>query len=118
MYKDIGSGYYYFQYFLDTAVDGDFTISQGYGISADMSYDRSCDTSEETISSSSSSVVQKGQYGYANVTTGTSIYYGFSSYRLQNIIFIDGIGGLQHGDTFVKGVTTVTVNIQSNCGTL
>lgn len=118
MYADVATGYYEFQYFLNTAVDGDFTISQGYGISADMSYDSSCDTSEETISSSSSSTVLRGQYGYASVTTGTSIYYGFSSYRLQNIIFIDGIGGLQHGDTFVKGVTTVTVNITTDCGLL
>jgi hypothetical protein len=119
MYVDVGTGQYSFQYFLDTAVDGDFTITPSGGISADMYFDYPCTgASEVNFGNSPGSTVLRGQYGYASVTTGTSIYYGFSSYALQNIIFIDGIGGLQHGDTFVRGATTVTVNITTDCGLL
>lgn len=116
MYVDGATGYYYFQYFLNTAVDGDFTITANGGISANMSYDGGCATSEEIISSSSSSVVQKGQFLYGFVSSGISAVYGFSSYALQNVIYINGEPyGLQHGDTFVRGVTTVTVNISTFC---
>ena len=116
MYVDIATGQYFFQYFLNNAVDGDFTITANGGISANMSYDGYCATSEEIISSSSSSVVQKGQFLYGFVSSGISAVYGFSSYALQNIIYINGEPyGLQHGDTFVRGATTVTVNISTFC---
>ena len=118
MYEDIASGFYEFQYYLDDAVDGDFTISANGGISANMYFSGDCTGgSEVTFLNSSSSTVLKGQYGYSSVTTGESTSYGFGSYELQNAVYIDG-NFYNHGSTFVKGVTTVTVNIQTNCGGL
>ena len=114
------SGYYEFQYYLDEAVDGDFTITSNGGISANMYFSGNCTGgSEVTFLNSSSSTVLKGQYGYASVTTGESTSYGFGSYELQNAVYIDGEPQyLQHGDTFVRGATTVTVHIQTSCGGL
>jgi hypothetical protein len=115
MYIDYGVSQYYFQYFLNTAVDGDFTITANGGISADMYFGAGCSGgSEVNFGNSPSSTVIKGQYGYGFVTTGQSSTYGFSSYTLQNSLFVDG-NFYQHGDTFVKGVTTVTVNIFTGC---
>jgi hypothetical protein len=120
MYEDIASGFYEFQYYLDNAVEGDFTITSNGGISANMYFSGDCSLgSEVTFLNSSSSTVLKGQYGYASVTTGESTSYGFGSYELQNAVYIDGEPYvLQHGDTFVRGATTVTVNIQTSCGGL
>ena len=120
MYVDVATGYYAFQYFLDTAVDGDFTITPGGGISADMYFDYPCTgVSEVNFGNSVGSTVLKGQYQYGFVTTGQSSTYGFNAYALQNIVFINGEPyGLQHGDTFVRGVTTVTININTTCGLL
>ena len=117
MYVDVATGQYFFQYFLDTAVDGDFTISAGGGISADMYFSGDCSGgSEVNFGNASSSTVLKGQFGYGFTSTGISAAYGFSSYTLQNIVFIDGLGyGRANGDTFVIGVTTVTVNISTFC---
>jgi hypothetical protein len=120
MYADVGTGYYAFQYFLNTAVDGDFTITPGGGISADMYFDYPCTgASEVNFGNSAASTVLRGQYQYGYVTTGQSSTYGFGAYKLQNIVFINGEPyGLQHGDTFVRGVTTVTININTSCGLL
>jgi hypothetical protein len=117
MYVDGATGYYAFQYYLDTAVDGDFTISAGGGISADMYFGAGCSGgSEVNFGNASSSTVLKGQFGYGFTSTGISAVYGFSSYTLQNIVFIDGLGyGRANGDTFVIGATTVTVNISTFC---
>ena len=117
MYVDGATGYYAFQYYLDTAVDGDFTISAGGGISADMYFNAGCGGgSEVTFGNASSSTVLKGQYGFGYTSTGISATYGFSSYTLQNAVYIDGLGYARaNGDTFVIGVTTVTVNINTYC---
>ena len=118
MYIDYGVSQYYFQYFLNTAVDGDFTITANGGISADMYFSADCTGgSEVNFGNSAESVVLKGQYGYGFVTTGQSSTYGFSSYRLVNAVIIDG-NFYQHGDTFVRGVTTVTVNVTTDCSPL
>ena len=117
MYVDVATLQYFFQYFLNTAVDGNFTITANGGISADMYFSGDCSGgSEVNFGNSAESVVLKGQYGYGFVSSGIPAFYGFSSYALQNIIYINGEPyGLQHGDTFVRGVTTVTVNINTNC---
>jgi hypothetical protein len=118
MYIDYGVSQYFFQYFLNTAVDGNFTITANGGISADMYFSADCTGgSEVSFSNSAASTVIKGQYGYGFVTTGQSSTYGFSSYTLQNSLFVDG-NFYQHGDTFVRGVTTVTVNIFTGCSPL
>jgi hypothetical protein len=118
MYIDYGVSQYFFQYYLNTAVDGDFTITASGGISADMYFSGDCTGgSEVNFGNSPSSTVIKGQYGYGYVTTGQSSTSGFSSYTLQNSLFVDG-NFYQHGDTFVKGVTTVTVNIFTGCSPL
>ena len=65
---------------------------------------------------SSNVIRETDNYLYGFVSSGISAVYGFSSYALRNIIYINGEPyGLQHGDTFVRGVTTVTVNINTNC---
>jgi hypothetical protein len=118
MYVDGGTGQYTFQYYLDTAVDGDFTITANGGISADMYFEAGCSGgSEVNFGNASSSTVLKGQFGYGFTSTGISAVYGFSSYTLQNSLFVDG-NFYQHGDTFVRGVTTVTVNIFTGCSPL
>ena len=71
---------------------------------------------ETTFGNSDALTVTKGQFGYFFVTTGISAAYGFNSYNLQNVLYVDGdLYG--NGSTFVRGATTVTVNITTDCGT-
>jgi hypothetical protein len=115
---DDGSGQYIFNYTLDTAVDGNFTIDSPYGIGADMYLGSDCSgPSEGSIGNNVTSTVTKGQYGLFSVTTGTSAIYGFNSYRIYNVVYIDG-SPYYSGNTFTRGVTTVTVYINTDCRTL
>jgi hypothetical protein len=108
-------GEYVFVYNLSDAVDGNFTIDSPYGISADMYLGPDCiGPSEGSIGNSSSSTVTKGQFGSFNVGTGTYAIYGFSAYRIYNVVYIDG-SPYYPGSTFTRGVTTVTVGIDTNC---
>lgn len=117
MLVDISTGYYTFQCNLDTAVDGNFTINANNGILADMYFTSNCTLgSETTFGNSDALTVTKGQFGNFFVTTGISAAYGFNSYNLQNNLYVDG-DLYSNGSTFVKGVTTVTVNITTDCGT-
>jgi hypothetical protein len=118
MFIDAGTSYYAFQCFLNNAVDGNFTITANGGISADMYFGSGCSGGSETTFGNSDAVtVVKGQYDYIYVTTGINSFYGFGSYRLVNAVFIDG-AFLSHGDTFVRGATTVTINLTTDCGNL
>jgi hypothetical protein len=115
---DDGSGQYVFNYTLDTAVDGDFTIDSPYGIGADMYTVSDCSgPSEGSIGNNVTSTVTKGQYGLFSVTTGTFDIFGFSAYRLYNVVYING-SPYYSGNTFTRGVTTVTVYINTDCRTL
>lgn len=111
---DNASGYYVFSYYLDNAVEGDFTMNT-YGMSADMFFTLGCSgPSEDTIYNNAAVTVTKGQYGYGTVSTGYSTTYGFNSYRVNNFLYVDG-NYYQTGDTFVKGSTTVRVTISTSC---
>lgn len=115
---DNGSGEYVFNYTLDTAVDGNFTIDSPYGIGADMYLASDCSgLPEGSIGNNVTSTVTKGQYGLFSVTTGTQAIYGFSSYTMYNVVYIDG-NAYYSGNTFTRGVTTVTVYINTDCRTL
>jgi hypothetical protein len=70
--------------------------------------------SEDTIYNNASAVVTKGQYGLGNISTGYSTTYAFNYYKLNNYVYIDG-NYYQNGSTFVKGATTVTVSLSTNC---
>ena len=110
-----GSGFYNFVFELSTAVDGDFTFTSPSGITADMFFSSGCSgPSEATFGNSSAVTVSKGQYGYGDIPTTETTSYGFSSYRLNNFVYIDG-DYYANGSTFVRGVTTVTVSINTNC---
>lgn len=109
------SNRYVFQFELDTAVDGDFTVTANNGVQADMYFNAGCtDGSEVTFGNTPSTTVTRGQYGYGDVLTNEYHVYGFSSYRLINVVYIDG-DYYAHGSTFVRGATTVTVNITTSC---
>jgi hypothetical protein len=109
------SGEYVFVYNLSDAVDGNFTIDSPYGIGADMYLGTDCSgPSEGSIGNSSSSTVTKGQSGTFSVGTGTYALYGFGAYRIYNVVYIDGSPYFP-GSTFTRGVTTVTVGIDTNC---
>jgi hypothetical protein len=109
---------YFFEYYLDTAVDGDFTITSNSGITADFFFGVSCAGGvEATFGNVPSSTVTSGQYGTGFIATGESHVYGFDSYNLNNFVYIDG-DYYAHGSTFVRGATTVTVNITTSCQTL
>ena len=95
-----GSNNYVFQFYLDTAVDGDFTVTANNGVQADMYFNAGCtEQSEVTFGNTPSTTVTKGQYGYGDVLTTESDVYGFSSYRLINVVYIDG-DYYAHGSTF------------------
>ena len=70
--------------------------------------------SEGSIGNSSFSTVTKGQFGTFSVGTGTFALFGFSAYKIYNVVYIDG-SPYYHGSTFTRGVTTVTVGIDTNC---
>jgi hypothetical protein len=109
------SGEYVFVYNLSDAVDGNFTIDSPYGIGADMYLGTDCSVpSEGSIGNSAFSTVTKGQLGTFSVGTGTYALYGFSAYRIYNVVYIDG-SPYYNGSTFTRGVTTVTVSIDTNC---
>jgi hypothetical protein len=110
-----GLNKYVFQFYLDTAVDGDFTVTANNGVQADMYFNAGCtDGSEVTFGNTPSTTVTRGQYGYGDVLTNEYHVYGFSSYRMVNVVYIDG-DYYAHGSTFVRGATTVTVNITTSC---
>jgi len=118
LFVDNSTGYYTFQCYLNTAVDGNFTINANSGILADMYFTSNCTNgSETTFGNSDAFTVTKGQSGYFFVTTGISAAYGFNSYNLQNVLYVDG-DLYSNYSTFVRGATTVTVNIFTGCGTL
>ena len=69
---------------------------------------------EDTIYNNAAATVTKGQYGLGNISTGYSTSYAFNYYKLNNFVYIDG-DYYQHGSTFVKGATTVTVSLSTDC---
>jgi hypothetical protein len=112
---DNGSGEYIILCTLDTAVDGNFTIDSPYGVGADMYLGSDCNgPAEGSVGNNASLTVTKGQYGLFNLTTGLAPIYGFSAYRFYSFVYIDG-EYYADGSTFTRGVTTVTVNIDTNC---
>ena len=112
---DVSSGQYIINYNLSDAVDGNFTIDSFYGIGADMYLGTDCSgPSEGSIGNTGSSTVTRGQSGSFFLPTGTSAIFGFGAYRLYNVVYIDGSPYYQ-GSTFTRGVTTVTVGIDTNC---
>jgi hypothetical protein len=113
MYEDV-DGFYRFFYTLSDAVDGNFTISGPGGIYADMYMGETCIESEGSFTNSAAVTITKGQYGFGELPTIEPTYYGFSSYRLNNFVYVDG-NYYSNGSTFVIGVTTVTVNIVTSC---
>jgi len=110
---DGGAGYYLFSYTLSDAVEGDFTMNN-IGMSADMYFTYCSGPSEDTIYNNASATITKGQYGLGNISTGYSTTYAFNYYKLNNYVYIDG-DYYQHGSTFVKGATTVTVSLSTDC---
>ena len=112
---DNGSGQYVILCTLDTAVDGNFTITSPYGVGADMYLGSDCNgPSEGSVGNNASLTVTKGQYGLFNLTTGTAPIYGFSAYRFYGYVYIDG-EYYANGSTFTRGATTVTVNVTTDC---
>jgi len=100
---------------LDTAVEGDFTITTNGGLSGDVYFGAGCPFPADTqLFNNVSSTVPKGQYGSFNVATNED-GAGFLSYQLQNAVYIDGTGLLFSGQQFVRGATTVTINVITDC---
>lgn len=100
---------------LDTAVEGDFTITTNGGLSGDVYFGAGCPFPADTqLFNNVSSTVPKGQYGSFNVATNED-GAGFLSYELLNQVYIDGVGLLFSGQQFVRGATTVTINVITGC---
>jgi len=114
---DNGSGQYVFEYYLDTAVEGNITMDAN-GMSAETYVSVGCPfPSDLTIYNSVSATITKGQYGYGYINTGVSTTYGLNSSSLNNYVDIDGTR-YYTGDTFTRGVTTVRVTVNTNCQAL
>jgi hypothetical protein len=106
---------YNFTCHLNTAVEGDFTITTNGGLSGDVHFGLGCPFPADTqLFNSVSSTVPKGQYGSFNVATNQD-GAGFDSYTLQNVVYIDGVGPLFSGQQFVRGATTVTIDVVTDC---
>jgi hypothetical protein len=105
---------YYYDVYLDSVVEGTFSID-AYGISTDVYFTSDCTFgSEDTISSNAAATFTKGQSGTLYVPTGYSSVFGFVSQRVVNTIYING-NSYSNGSTFTLGNTTVTVVINRNC---
>lgn len=114
---DNGSGQYVFEYYLDTAAEGDITMDAN-GMSTEAYVSVGCPfPSDLTIYNSVSATITKGQYGYGYINTGVSTAYGLNSYSINNYVDIDGTR-YYTGDTFTRGVTTVRVTVNTNCQAL
>jgi hypothetical protein len=112
---DGGDGYYYYNYYLDNAVEGNFTIDAN-SLYADMFFSSCVGPSEDTIFNNTSTTITKGQYGSGNLSTLYSTAFAFAYQRLGNQIAIDG-NYYSNGSTFTKGATTVTIVINTSCQT-
>jgi hypothetical protein len=112
---DGGDGSYYYNYYLSDAVEGNFTIDSN-SLLADMFFTTCTGPSEDTIYSSQSVTITKGQYGSGNIATGYSTAFGFAYQRIVNQISIDG-NYYSAGDTFTRGATTVSISINVGCQT-
>jgi hypothetical protein len=110
---DGGAGYYLFSYTLSDAVEGDFTMNTN-GMAADVYFTNCSGPSEDTIYNNASATVTQGQYGLGNISTGYSTTYAFNYYKLNNYVYIDG-DYYQNGSTSVRGATTVTVSLSTDC---
>jgi len=105
---------YYYDVYLDSVVEGTFSID-AYGISTDVYFSSNCTYgSEDTLSSNAAATFTKGQRGTLYVPTGYSSTFGFVSQRVVNTIYING-NSYSNGSTFTLGNTTVTVVINRNC---
>jgi len=108
-------GFYKFVFNLTTAVDGDFTIDAPFGIQANMYIGGGCSGFPATQFGNSAAVtVTRGQYGYGELLTGEPEVPAIESYNLINSVYIEGSEYFD-GDVFQRGVTTVSVNIVTNC---
>jgi len=112
---DGGDGYYYYDYYLSDAVEGNFTIDSN-SLLADMFFTTCTGPSEDTISNNASTTITKGQYGSGTISTGYSTSFGFAYQRIVNQISIDG-NYYSAGDTFTRGATTVSISINVGCQT-
>jgi hypothetical protein len=108
---------------LSNWVDGSFTIKggPGFGVSGNL-----YDTTDCTFGFNTSNfytaedfAMNRGFYGFFSMRTDTQYFEGYNSFQFLNYIAIDNGGpnpiGLNNGQTFVVGTTTVTVSIPPDC---
>jgi hypothetical protein len=108
---------------LSNWVDGNFIIKggPGTGVSGNLYDQFDCTFGYDTsyFQQADDLTMNKGFYGNFSMRTNTQYFGGYNSFAFINYIAIDNGGanpiGLNNGQTFVVGTTTVTVNIPQVC---
>jgi hypothetical protein len=108
---------------LSNPVDGSFTIKggPGSGVSGNLYDTEDCTFGFNTsyFYTAEDLTMNKGFYGFFSMRTDTQYFEGYNSFQFLNYIEIDNGGpnpiGLNNGQTFVVGTTTVTVSIPPDC---
>ena len=108
---------------LSNWVDGSFTIKggPGTGVSGNLYDTIDCEFGFNTsyFQQAEDLTMNRGFYGIFSMRTDTQYFEGYNSFQFLNYIVIDNGGpnpiGLNNGQTFVVGTTTVTVSIPPDC---